>query len=301
MRIGLSVAALCLSFAVGSYSHAADTRTYSANLEQSSWRVSQYSPLHCTLAHDIPRYGEVRFESEASREMNMRVILDMRRLPDTYDEANVFATAPNWRPGVAPRHLGTLPLYRQYDSELGMEMSWVLLTELEKGMMPTFSYPDWHNQNDDVQVQVSAINFQERYNDFMDCVAQLLPYGFDDIAFTVLTYEEKTTELTNSAKRKLMRVGNFLVHDQDIELVLVAGYTDAYGSFDENQQLSVARAQEVKSFLVERGIDESQITVRGHGEMRHSAGNETELERAQNRRVVVQINRPFDQELLSSR
>ncbi|WP_165831939.1 OmpA family protein [Aliidiomarina sp. B3213] len=296
------VFAVSLALGVTSFASAAtDVRMYRANNEHAEWRVSEYSPLQCTLAHEIPRYGEVRFESEANRQSNMRVILDMRRLPETYDNALVYSAPPVWRPGAAPRLLGELPLYRQYDSELGMEMSWVLLTELEKGMAPTFSYQDWHNAQDEVQVQVSAVNFQQRYDDFMDCVAQLLPYGFDDISFTVLTYEEKTTELTNSAKRKLMRVGNFLVHDQNIELVLVAGYTDAYGSFDENEQLSTARAQSVKDFLVEQGINESQISIQGHGEMRHIAGNENELERAQNRRVVVQISRPFNEELLSSR
>ncbi|MCC5855424.1 MAG: OmpA family protein [Idiomarina sp.] len=276
-------------------------RHYGAQLERSEWRVSQYSPLQCTLEHAIPRYGDVRFLSEASREMNMRVVVDMRRLPDTYDEAEVHSVPPAWRPGAAPRKLGTLPLYRQYDSELGKQMAWVLLTELEKGMVPTISYQDWHNEQDHVRVSVSAVNFHERYQDFLDCVANLLPFGFEDIAFTVLNYHERSTELTNASKRKLMRVGEFLSHDQDIELVLIAGYTDAYGSRDENQELSEARARSVKDFLMSQGLSETQISIRGHGEMRHSAGNETEVERAQNRRVVVQINRPFDQQLLGSR
>lgn len=276
-------------------------RSYGAHLERSEWRVSEYSPLQCTLTHDIPRYGEVRFLSEASRELNMRMVLHMRRLPDTYDEAKVYSTAPDWRPGVAPRQLGSLALYRQYDSDLNKQMSWVLLTELEKGMVPTITYQDWHNPNDRVQVRVSAVNFPERYDDFMDCVANLLPFGFEDIAFTVLNYEEQAATLTNASKRKLMRVGEYLRHDQDIELVLIVGYTDAYGTRDDNQALSEARAERVKSFLLEQGLADSQIQIRGHGEMRHVAANDTELERAQNRRAVVQISRPFNQNLLGSR
>lgn len=279
----------------------AAARSYGAGFERSEWRVSEYSPLQCTLEHDIPRYGQVRFESEASRELNMRVVLGMRRLPDTYSEAQVYSMAPSWRASQAPRRIGTLPLYRQYDSELGKKMSWVLLTELDKGMMPTISYADWHNEADTVQVSISAVNFHQRYDDFMNCVAGLLPFGFDDIAFTVLNYQEQSTDLTNGSKRKLVRVGEYLSHDKNIELVLLAGYTDAYGSREENQELSVARAQAVKNFLVEQGLEESQISIKGHGEMRHTAGNENELERRQNRRVVVQISRPFDQNLLSSR
>lgn len=279
----------------------AAARTYGAGFERSEWRVSEYSPLQCTLEHDIPRYGQLRFESEASRELNMRVVLGMKRLPDTYSEAQVYSVSPSWRATAAPRRLGSLALYRQYDSELGKRMSWVLLTELDKGMMPTISYADWYNETDTVQVSISAVNFHQRYDDFMECVSGLLPFGFEDIAFTVLNYEEQSTELTNGSKRKLMRVGEYLSYDQDIELVLLAGYTDAYGSREENQALSVSRAQTVKDFLVAQGLKESQISIKGHGEMRHTAGNENELERRQNRRVVVQITRPFDQNLLSSR
>lgn len=296
--LALSIAAMPYMLSAEAYAAA---RSYSAGFERSEWRVSEYSPLQCTLEHDIPRYGQVRFESEASRELNMRVVLGMHRLPDTYSEAQVYSVAPSWRASQTPRRLGRLPLYRQYDSELGKQMSWVLLTELEKGMMPTIAYTDWHNSADTVQVGISAVNFQQRYDDFMQCVSSLLTFGFDDIAFTVLNYEEQSTELTNGSKRKLKRVGEYLSHDQDIELVLLAGYTDAYGSREENQVLSVARAQTVKDFLVGQGLNESQISIKGHGEMRHTAGNENELERRQNRRVVVQISRPFDQNLLSSR
>src|SRR5690554_709986 len=292
LSLGLLASQVTANAALGSYG---------AHLERSEWRVSEYSPLQCTLTHDIPRYGEVRFLSEASREMNMRMVLDMRRQPDTYDQAQIYSTAPDWRPGIAPRHLGELALYKQYDSDINKQMSWVLLTELEKGMVPTITYQDWHNANDRVQVKVSAINFPERYEDFLECVSNLLPFGFDDIAFTVLNYQPQEAELTNASKRKLMRVGEYLRHDQDIELVLVVGYSDAYGTRDENQALSEARAEMVKSFLIEQGLSDQQISVRGYGEMRHAAANDTELERAQNRRAVVQISRPFNQELLGSR
>lgn len=276
-------------------------RSYGAHLEHAQWRVSEYSPLQCTLEHEIPRYGTVRFHSEANRELNMRVVFGMRQLPDTYNTAEVYSVAPQWRLNQTPRYLGDLPLYRQYESELGKTMSWVLLSELEKGMVPTLRYQDWYNTADIVQVQISAINFHERYDDFMNCVANLLPFGFDDIAFSVLNYEAQTTNLTNASKRKLLQVGEYLKHDQNIELVLVTGYSDAYGSYEENRQLSIDRAQSIKDFLVSQGLAAEQISIQGHGEMRHISGNDNEIERKNNRRVVVQINRPFAQHLLTSR
>ncbi|RUO28903.1 hypothetical protein CWE12_11470 [Aliidiomarina sedimenti] len=275
-------------------------RTYGASLDNSEWRVSEYSPLQCTLEHDIPRYGNVRFVSQASRDMNLRLQLDMLRLPDTYDVASIKSVAPQWRPGVASQELGNLDMYRQFSSELNREMAWTVLTELEKGMMPTFFYRDWHNQRDQVAVSISAVNFHSRYDDFLDCVANLLPYSFEDIAFTVLQYHEQTEDLTNPSKRRLMQIGQYLSHDREIELVLVDAYTDSYGPFEENESLSEQRAEVVKTFLLEHGVNESQIRITAHGERRHAAPNDTELERAQNRRVVLQLQRPFNPNLLSA-
>lgn len=275
-------------------------RTYSAGLDNSEWRVSEYSPLQCTLEHDIPRYGSVRFVSQASRDMNLRLKLDMLRLPDTYDVAQIKSVAPQWRPGVASQELGSMDMYRQFSSELNKEMAWTVLTELEKGMVPTFFYRDWHNRRDQVAVGISAVNFHSRYDDFLDCVANLLPYSFEDIAFTVLQYQERTDELTNPSKRRLMQIGQYLSHDRDIELVLVDAYTDSYGPFEDNENLSAERADTVKNFLLEQGVNESQIRITAHGERRHAAPNDTELERAQNRRVVLQLQRPFNQQLLSA-
>ena len=278
----------------------ADVRHYSASLDNSEWRVSTRSPLQCTLEHNIPRYGDVSFQAHASRDTNLRMVVEMLRLPDTYDVASIKSVAPHWRPGVASRELGDLDLYRQFSSEVNKPLAWTILTELEKGMQPTIYYSDWHNGHDQVAVAISAVNFHDRYDDFLECVAQLLPYSFEDISFTVLQYHERTDELTNASKRRLMQIGEYLRHDQDIELVLVDAHTDAYGPFEDNETLSMRRAESVKDFLVQAGVNETQIRIGTHGQRRHVAGNQTELERQQNRRVVVQMQRPFNPRLLSS-
>jgi outer membrane protein OmpA-like peptidoglycan-associated protein len=46
---------------------------------------------------------------------------------------------------------------------------------------------------------------------------------------------------------------------------VVAGHTDAKGSPEYNKQLSLRRAETVKRFLVEKGIDPSRLTTVGYG------------------------------------
>jgi OmpA-OmpF porin, OOP family len=67
--------------------------------------------------------------------------------------------------------------------------------------------------------------------------------------------------------------------------VEIQGHTDNVGNAEYNQKLSEQRAQAVKDFLVERGIDPSRLTVKGYGMYDPAVSNDTEEGRAFNRRV----------------
>lgn len=72
-------------------------------------------------------------------------------------------------------------------------------------------------------------------------------------------------------------------------IIEVAGHTDNEGDENSNMTLSQARADEVKKYLVKKGIDGSRITAVGYGETLPVADNETAAGRQQNRRTEVRI------------
>lgn len=74
--------------------------------------------------------------------------------------------------------------------------------------------------------------------------------------------------------------------------VEIEGHTDNVGSDDTNLGLSQRRAESVKSFLVQQGIDSGRIVASGKGEHRPVADNESDGGRQQNRRVEVIIGNP---------
>jgi outer membrane protein OmpA-like peptidoglycan-associated protein len=74
--------------------------------------------------------------------------------------------------------------------------------------------------------------------------------------------------------------------------VEIEGHTDNVGSDDSNLGLSQRRADSVKSFLVQRGIDSRRISATGKGEHQPIADNQSEGGRQQNRRVEVIIGKP---------
>ena len=85
---------------------------------------------------------------------------------------------------------------------------------------------------------------------------------------------------------RMVRILN--IHPYHVE---IGGHTDNIGSDTANQHLSEARAQAVKDYLVQNGIDEKRLQVRGYGESQPRAGNDSEEGRKLNRRVEIRFIR----------
>ena len=69
--------------------------------------------------------------------------------------------------------------------------------------------------------------------------------------------------------------------------VEVAGHTDSTGSRAVNERLSLARAESVKAYLIENGVNAGQLEVQGYASTQPVASNKTASGRAQNRRVEL--------------
>lgn len=71
--------------------------------------------------------------------------------------------------------------------------------------------------------------------------------------------------------------------------VQITGHTDSRGSEESNMDLSKRRADAVAQVLAESGVAPARILVRGEGESRPVATNETPEGRALNRRVDIRV------------
>ena len=67
----------------------------------------------------------------------------------------------------------------------------------------------------------------------------------------------------------------------------VAGHTDNIGGEAFNQTLSEKRAASVVKYLTNAGVDGGRLTSIGYGLSKPLAPNDSEAERAQNRRVEL--------------
>lgn len=266
-------------------------KEYNAGLDNSIWYVSSSTPIQCTLEHPIPRYGQANFVAKASKKINLDFRLDSKRAMPTTEMVQLKSVPPQWRPGAPPKFISEIKFFQQFDGYVTKQSAWLMLNELESGHFPTFYFHDWYNDDQLVSVGLSSINFNDSYDKFNNCISQLLPYNFDDIAYSILRYKKNGALLTNFSKKRLKMIGDYIKHDESISVIVVSGYSDSYGGRNTNQVLSEKRANSVKAYLSELGFKDDKIKVSGYGEKYHVADNRSVLGREQNRRVIISIEK----------
>ena len=85
------------------------------------------------------------------------------------------------------------------------------------------------------------------------------------LASTPLIFESSATELTELHVRILNDVAASLLAYPDMSIKVV-GYSDAVGDPETNRQVSLARAEAVKAYLVGQGVSEASLTTEARGE-----------------------------------
>ena len=104
-----------------------------------------------------------------------------------------------------------------------------------------------------------------------------------------VAFDYKSTAIRPDFLPTLERVAEVLARD-DGTRVLVVGHTDAVGSSTYNQELSLARAEEVREALATYGVEPGRVRAEGRGEAEPRAGNDSEAGREANRRVEILIS-----------
>jgi OmpA-OmpF porin, OOP family len=99
-----------------------------------------------------------------------------------------------------------------------------------------------------------------------------------------ITFENDKDTIRKSSTKALDAAVKVLTDHPTIRIE-ISGHTDIKGDHDHNLDLSQRRAESVKKYLVEHGIDETRITTVGHGPDKPVDTNDTEKGRANNRRI----------------
>jgi outer membrane protein OmpA-like peptidoglycan-associated protein len=105
---------------------------------------------------------------------------------------------------------------------------------------------------------------------------------------SVFKFDFDSADLKPKNRELLSRIAGILLVSKGYGLS-VFGYTDDVGSAQYNQKLSERRADAVRSYLVQAGIDPSIVNTKGYGKTNPLVRGGTVEARAKNRRVEIAL------------
>ncbi len=109
------------------------------------------------------------------------------------------------------------------------------------------------------------------------------------IAFASLEFENGKSDILPNMHNDLAKLGNFLIDHPD-EKLKIAGHTDSSGNEQDNLHLSQARADAIKTYLInEYKIDGLRITAIGYGSAKPIVEEVTDEHKQLNRRVEFEL------------
>jgi outer membrane protein OmpA-like peptidoglycan-associated protein len=120
-------------------------------------------------------------------------------------------------------------------------------------------------------------------NFFLQMVEKNKVYSLANISF-----DQGKADLKPGFEAELEKVMAIL-SDNDQYTLLLEGHTDNQGDWNDNLKLSLERVENVKAYLVSKGVNANRIKTKGWGGSRSLANNFVEETRKNNRRVEFTI------------
>lgn len=267
---------------------AQDLRVHEPALESTKWVASDKNPLTCRLSQEVPHFGTVEFVRNAGEKMIL--VLKVNRGPTKPGRAQWVSRPPDWSPGPASKPIAVIDIQPgNLPMQLNETGARLILAELEKGWVPTLNYTDWDGTGDRIFVSLLPGGFREGLDKYYACEKNMLSFGFADVRYTVVYFGPNGVSLDVRARKALSRVAQYAQTDPLVQGVSLSGFSDSQDDKKESYELSIERLKSVQSYLFGQGVPYEKIDATAYGERNPVADNGTEMGRALNRRVVIEL------------
>jgi len=261
--------------------------TFQTRLENIEWKV-EGDKFECRLIQPITDFGSGAFVRRAGEQAVFRLNAYNSMLGE--GSATLLAAAAPWQPGRGDIDLGSVRIGRgQVLFNSSQAQAGRLFRGLLEGRSPLVRH--FSREGNVSEVRLLPVRFRQAYGDYEACTAKLLPKNFDQVRQSRIGFPGGGTELDATARVNLHVMVEYLKADPTVNHVILDGYSDNMGNRLTNRELSRRRALAVMDYFKESGLQESQITVRFHGEQYPLVPNTNHANRAKNRRVSVRLER----------
>lgn len=261
--------------------------TFQTRLESIEWTV-EGDKFECRLTQPITDFGSGQFVRRAGEQAIFR--LNAYNAMIGGGSATLLAAAAPWQPGRGDINLGTVRigsgnvLFNSSQAQAGR-----LISGLIDGRSPVVRHSSGDGRVS--EVRLLPVRFNKAFVDYQGCVAKLLPQNFDQVKQSQIGFPGGGIDLDGPAKARLQVMLEYMKADPTVNRIELDGHSDNSGNRLTNRDLSRRRALAVMEYFKANGIQESQITLRFHGERYPLAPNTSNINRAKNRRVAIRLER----------
>lgn len=261
--------------------------TFQPRLESAEWTVAG-DQFECRLSQSVAGFGLGEFVWRAGEQPTFRLKPQQDWLGR--GSATLLAAAPPWRPGQGDVNLGSVQVsggdvpFNSTQQQAGR-----LLSGLLEGRTPEVRHRTGTGER--LLVRLLPTRFAVGYAQFQDCSTKMLPVNFDQVRQSQIGFPGGGTDLDALGRAKLDIILQYMKADPSVNRIELDGHSDNSGNRLANRDTSRRRAVAVMEYLKAQGVPESQITVRFYGERYPLVKNNSEANRARNRRVTVNLSR----------
>ena len=261
--------------------------TFQTRLENVEWNV-EGDQFECRLVQPITDFGSGVFVRRAGEQAVFRLNAHNSILGE--GSATLLAAAAPWQPGRGDINLGTVRigrgnvLFNSSQTQAGR-----LFRGLLEGRSPVIRH--YSAVGGVSEVRLLPVKFRQAYGDYEACTGKLLAKNFDQVRQSQIGFPGGGTDLDAKARASLQIILQYMKADPTANHIMLDGYSDNSGNRLTNRELSRRRALAVMDYFKDNGLQESQITIRFHGEQYPVAPNNNAVNRAKNRRVSVRLER----------
>ncbi|MCX6149644.1 MAG: OmpA family protein [Ignavibacteriales bacterium] len=112
--------------------------------------------------------------------------------------------------------------------------------------------------------------------------------GRENLILVGVNFEFNSTRLNPESYPTLNDAVQILMQNPALK-VEIQGHTDNIGSDSKNLNLSIARADTIKEYLISKGVESNRLSTVGFGSKKPVSDNKTEYGRSLNRRIEFKI------------
>ena len=117
------------------------------------------------------------------------------------------------------------------------------------------------------------------------------PFTTETITFYDINFVKGKATILSKSRAALKYIYDRMITYPTME-ILIEGHTDNVGDEEALLDLSLQRAEAIRSYLLHKGISEERMQVAGRGATRALFQNSTESGREKNRRVEITMIKP---------